>query len=566
MNTIVLCLIALAAYAAAYRFYGRFISRRIFGVRAEMKMPAVTRQDGVDFVPSKRNIVLGHHFTTIAGLGPIVGPAIGVIWGWLPAFLWVVLGAIFMGAVHDFAAMVISARHQGRTIADLSGEILGPSGRYAFQVLVQFLLWIVVSIFALIIGVLFNMYPQAVIPVLAEIPLALWLGRRVRKGHGHFGPSIFAVALLFILIPAGQAWPVTLPPLAGSPVVSWTVFLFAYVFFASTLPVDVLLQPRDYLNSHQLIIVMLLLGLGVLAAHPQVTAPAINPAANTAAVPSMFPLLFITIACGAISGFHSLAASGTTVKQLERPEDMLAVGYGGMLLEGVLAVLVIAAVAGGLGMGLEEDGQTYTGAAAFLHHYASWSSAKGLGSKLSAFITGGANLMESYGVPAGFGRTLLAVFIVSFAGTTLDSATRIQRLALHELMRRPDGRVLRPFYDRRLTTLVVITAAALLTFARPGAKGALVLWPLFGAANQLLAALGLTVATVYLLRRRKNPLPVLIPMLFVMTMTLWGMTDNLITFARKDDTLLVCVSIAVFVLAAWIIVCAARSAGIKRAP
>ncbi len=563
MNTITLCLIALFAYAAAYRFYGRFISRRIFGVRDDMEMPAVTRRDGVDFVPSKRNIVLGHHFTTIAGLGPIVGPAIGIIWGWLPAFLWVVFGAIFMGAVHDFAAMAISARHQGRTIGDLSGDILGPTGRYAFQILIQFLLWIVVSIFALIIGILFNMYPEAVLPVTAEIPLAVWLGLRIRKGRGHLGASLFAVGLLFILIPAGQAMPITLPPVAGSPVVAWTIILFVYVFFASTLPVDVLLQPRDYLNSHQLMIVMLLLGLGVVIGHPRVTAPALNPAAATADIPAMFPLLFITIACGAISGFHSLAASGTTVKQLEKAGDMLPVGYGGMLLEGVLAVLVIAAVAGGLGMGMEDGGRIYTGAAAFQHHYASWSSAKGLGPKLAAFITGGANLMQSCGIPAGFGRTMLAVFIVSFAGTTLDSATRIQRLALHELTRRPDGRAMRPFNNRHITTIIVIAAAAMLTFARPGAKGALMLWPLFGAANQLLAGLGLTVATVYLVRHGRNPMPTLLPMLFVMAMTVWGMGGNLVSFARKGDSLLVAVSIAVFVLAAWITACAAKSAGEK---
>ncbi len=560
MNTLTLSFLAVAAYVLAYRFYGRFLSRRVFAIDSSMEMPAFTSRDGVDFVPSSRNLVLGHHFTTIAGLGPIVGPAIGIIWGWLPAFLWVVFGAIFMGAVHDFSAMVISAHHQGRTIGDLTGDILGSSGRYAFQVLVQFLLWIVVSIFALIMGILFNMYPAAVLPVMAEIPLAVWLGFRIRRGRGDRGASVAAVALLFILIWLGQMLPITVPPLFGSPVITWTLILFVYVFFASTLPIDILLQPRDYLNSHQLLVVMILLALGIIIGHPEVSAPAINPAISTDAIPAMFPLLFITIACGAISGFHSLAASGTTVKQIEKATDMLPIGYGGMLLEGVLATLVIAAVAGGLGLGIEEGGHLYTGAAAFQHHYASWESARGLGPKLAAFITGGANLMQSYGLPTELGRTVLAVFIVSFAGTTLDSATRIQRLALHELCRRDDGRVIRPFHNRYLVTGLVITVAAGLTFAKPGAKGALVLWPLFGAANQLLAGLGLTVATVYLINKRKNFLVTLVPMLFIMAMTIWGMALNFKSFIAKDDILLTCVSLAIFGLTAWIISAAIRAA------
>ena len=559
MNTLTLCALAFIAYIIAYRIYGRFLARRVFAIDPKMTMPAVSRHDGVDFVPSSRNLVLGHHFTTIAGLGPIVGPAIGIIWGWLPAFLWVVFGSIFMGAVHDFSAMVISARHQGRTIGDLTGDILGPTGRLAFQILVQFLLWIVVSIFALIMGVLFNMYPAAVIPVVAEIPLAVWLGIRIRRGKGDRGASLAAVALLFLLIWIGQMVPITLPPLFGSPVITWTILLFGYVFFASTLPIDILLQPRDYLNSHQLIVIMALLAVGVIIGHPQVSAPAINPAITTADIPAIFPLLFITIACGAISGFHSLASSGTTVKQIEAASDMLPVGFGGMLLEGVLAILVIAAVAGGLGMGIEEGGHLYTGGAAFQHHYASWASAKGLGPKLAAFINGGANLMASYGLPAQLGRTMLAVFIVSFAGTTLDSATRIQRLALHELCRRPDGRAIRPFNNSYLVTALVIAAAAVLTFAKPGAKGALVLWPLFGAANQLLAGLGLAVATVYLFRKGKNLLVTGIPMLFIMTMTIWGMVLNLKTFMAANDYLLIWVSLAIFALTILIITAAIRA-------
>ena len=200
MNALTLVLLSIVAYILAYRFYGRYIGSKIFNLSQQNKMPSHYFQDGIDFVPSKKHIVLGHHFTTIAGLGPIVGPAIGIIWGWLPAFLWVIFGTIFMGAVHDFSAMVISARHEGKTIGDLTGDLISPSTKYAFQFIIQFLLWIVVSIFALIMGVLFTMYPQSVLPVVMEIPIAVWLGRVIRAGGNDKTWSIIAVILLFLFV------------------------------------------------------------------------------------------------------------------------------------------------------------------------------------------------------------------------------------------------------------------------------------------------------------------------------------------------------------------------------
>ena len=560
MSSVTLVLLAAGAYILAYRLYGRYLGTKIFKL-GDREMPACTFNDGIDYVPSKRHIVLGHHFTTIAGLGPIVGPAIGIIWGWLPAFLWVVFGSIFMGAVHDFSAMVISARHQGKTIGELTGDLINPSTRLAFQVLIQFLLWIVVSIFVLIMGVLFQMYPQSVLPVFMEIPLAVWLGRRLRQGKGDTGASLLAVAVLFIFIGLGRYLPITLPPLFGSTVVTWCLILFVYVFIASSLPIDLLLQPRDYINSHQLLIVMLMLGLGIIIAHPPITAPAINPAATVPGsdIPALMPLLFITIACGAISGFHSLAASGTSVKQISREEDMMVIGYGGMLLEGILAAMVIAAVAGGLGMGMEKDGVIYTGASAFQMHYASWASARGLAPKIAAVVIGAANLMASFGVPPEFGRTTMAVFIVSFAGTTLDSAARIQRLSLQELCTNRHGRIARPLRNRYVATSIVLIMAAALVFLKPGGKGALILWPLFGALNQLLASLGLGVATIYLFKRGRNYWLTLIPMLFMLGMTAWAMVLNLMNFMAVHDTLLTYLSLLIFVLTGWMLVGALSS-------
>lgn len=561
MNSLVLLVATAIAYLLAYRLYGRYLGHKIFRLTNSTTMPSTALNDGVDFIPSKKHIVLGHHFTTIAGLGPIVGPAIGIIWGWLPAFLWVLFGSIFMGAVHDFSAMAISARNQGRTIGDLTGDIISPGTKYAFQVIIQFLLWIVVSIFAMIMGVLFQMYPQAVIPVMMEIPIAIWLGWQLRRGKSDLLYSLMAVALMFVFIGVGQRWPLTLPAVMGSAVITWSLVLFVYVFVASTLPVDVLLQPRDYINSHQLMIVMAMLTVGVVVAHPQITAPAINPAAMAAGsdIPPLFPLLFITIACGAISGFHSLAASGTSVKQVSKEKDMLTIGYGGMLLEGILATIAIIAIAGGLGMGMEKQGVLFTGSAAFDAHYATWASAQGLGPKIGAFVTGAANMMASFGLPKEMGATLMAVFIVSFAGTTLDSASRIQRLSLQELCKNRNGQVIRPLDNRYVATFVVVLLAALLSFVKPGAKGALVLWPLFGALNQLLAALGLTVATVYLARKGRNFLVTMIPMVFMLIMTSWAMINNLQKFLSTGEVALAALSLIIFALSAWLLSGALRS-------
>jgi len=337
--------------------------------------------------------------------------------------------------------------------------------------------------------------------------------------------------------------------------VSWTVILLVYVFFASTIPVHKLLQPRDFINTWQLIIAMFLLFLGVVVAHPAITAPAVNPAAleKGSDIPSLMPFLFITIACGAISGFHSLAASGTTVKQVDQEEDTLFVGYGGMLFESVLALLVLMAVAAGMGMGMKVNGHLLTGLAAYNEHYASWVTASGLGAKLSAFVVGASNLMESYGIPARVGQAIIAVFIVSFAGTTLDSATRIQRLSLQEILTRRDGRIIKPFHNRYVATFVVVLLAALLAFSKPAAKGALILWPLFGSLNQLLAALALAVVTVYLVMKKKNFWYTAIPMLFVLLFTLWSMVANLIRFVGKKDILLAVISAIILILTAWLL-------------
>jgi len=561
MNSLVLILLSILGYILAYRFYGRFLGRKIFQLSPDNTLPSHEFQDNVDYIPTKKHIIFGHHFTTIAGLGPIVGPAIGIIWGWFPAFIWVFIGSIFMGAVHDFSTLIISARNQGKTIGELTGIYISPSTRFAFQFLMQLLLFVVLAVFAMIVGVLFNMYPEVVIPVWFQVPIAVWLGWQIRKGSNEWLYSIIAVILLYASIVLGIYFPVELPAINGSPVVTWTLILFVYVFFASTIPVHKLLQPRDYINSHQLLIAIVLLVTGIVVARPVITAPAFNPAVHYPDndIPNLMPLLFITIACGAVSGFHSLASSGTTVKQVDNEKDTLFVGYGSMIWESFLAVIVLVAVAGGLGMGIEHNGIMYKGTDAFAHHYSSWSAASGLSAKLQAFITGGANLIESFGIPKIFAKSLIAVFIVSFANTTLDSAARIQRLSLQEIFKTRDGRIRKPIGNRYLATLMIVMAAAALAFAKPGAAGAMILWPLFGSLNQLLAALALGIVSIYLHRKNKNILIAFIPMLFVLFMTIYTIFLNIREFWEDNERLLFILSLLILGLTLWLLVSGVHS-------
>ena len=554
MNSLSLVVLAFAGYLLAYRLYGRFMGRKILRLSAGAKMPAHELRDGVDFVPTKPHIIFGHHFTTIAGLGPIVGPAIGIIWGWLPAFLWVFLGSIFMGAVHDFTTLVVSARNRGKSMGQLTGEIISPSTRYALQFIMQLLLFIVLAVFAMIVSSLFVMYPEAVIPVWLQIPVAVWLGWQIRKGKNDLVYSLIALMMLYGFVILGVRFPVTLPWDEQTSVVVWCIFLFIYVFFASTVPVQKLLQPRDYINSHQLLVAMAFLILGVIIAHPVISAPAINHEAFSPGsdVPDLAPIMFIVIACGAISGFHSLASSGTTVKQVDNEMDTLPIGYGAMVTESFLAVLVIVAAGAGLGMGLEDDGEVFRGVDAYRHHYASWSSASGLAAKLDAFIIGSANLFSSFGLPVKYGAAFVVVFIVSFANKTLDSAARIQRISLQEIFTNREGMIRKPMQNRYVATLIIVVTASAMTFFKPGGQGAMVLWPLFGSLNQLMAALALGVVTVYFFSKRIPIYYTLLPMVVILVLTLWAMTENLVGFMNGDEYFLAVLSGLILVLTAWL--------------
>lgn len=538
-----------------YRIYGGFLSRRVFKLDDSRKTPAHTLRDNTDYVPSHRWVVWGHYFTSIAGLGPIVGPAIGIIWGWVPALLWITLGTVLFGGVHDFASLVISIRNQGLSIGEITTKVIGHRAKYLFMSIIFLELWVVIAIFAMIMGVLFKMYPSSVFPIWMEIPIAITLSYAVfKKGKNLELWSFLALVAMYVTVALGVLIPLEIP--GPNAVVIWIIILMVYGYIASVLPVETLLQPRDYINSHELLVAGLLIFAGAVAAfirdpgHLGFVAPAFNFSAKGA--PSLWPFLFVTVACGAISGFHSLVASGTASKQVDRERDAKLVGYGGMIGEGILAALVVLVVAAGFGA----TGKGLTaGMAAWAEHYQSWSSASGLAANIKAFVTGASNMM---GYLFGNGKyiqqlmfTIMGVFIVSFAGTTIDTAVRTQRYIVQEFGRSINWKFLT---GKHIATLVAVGSAFALAMVKPGGQGALILWPLFGTINQLLAGLALVVVTLYLLFKKANPVVAAIPTVFMVVMTSWALVRNIQQFYQTGNKLLFSVGWIVFLLMCWLVV------------
>jgi carbon starvation protein len=565
MNSLFIAAGAGILYLVAYYTYGKFLGNKIFKLAKDNVCPSVEFHDGIDFVPSKKQVLFGHHFASIAGTGPIVGPALAVIWGWLPALIWVIFGSIFMGAVHDFGALVISLRSQGRSIGDIAGDLISKRVKLLFLLIIFLALLIVVAIFAVIIGVCFKMFPESVWPVWLQIPIAIVLGILIyKKNWNATFLGLIAVILMYATIWWGAYHPVSLEEIkiatltaegkehwkiSFSPVAIWVVVLLAYVYVASTISVKTLLQPRDFINSYQLFIAMFLLALGIIVAHPQMAAPATN--FSVPGSPPVLPMLFVFVACGAISGFHSLVSSGTSSKQCHNEHDALFIGYGSMLIEGLLAVFVIIACGAGIAYGADADIN------AFSHHYGSWAAAKGLNAKLGAFINGSSNMMTSFGLPLEVGKTLMGVFIVSFAATTLDSATRIQRYIIAEMATMCKMPL---FAHKHPATCIAVGSAFILAFCEGSGTGAFKLWPLFGAMNQLLGGLALLVITVYLARKKVNSLYTAIPMVFMIAMTGWAMYYNVVQFmgdkakGAPPNILLLVISLLIIAFEIWMII------------
>ena len=602
METLLIALGSLVAYIIAYHTYGKWLSRKIFKLDATNIAPSIALEDGDDFVPTSKGIVFGHHFTSIAGTGPIVGPALAVIWGWLPALLWVLFGSIFIGAVHDFGSLVISMRNKGQTVGDISGRILSPRTRVLFLAILFLALTIVLAIFGLVIAAVFKMFPSSIFPCLIQIPIALVIGVWLhRKGFSLLIPSLLALGIMYLSVAYGDwgflhAFNTTL---AAWPVIAWVVLLLLYSYVASVLPVWILLQPRDYINSLQLLSALGLAVLGLVVAGIfgfgsgdqkqalEIVAPAIRIGADAPPdAPWIFPFLFVTIACGAISGFHCLVSSGTSSKQLKSETDAQFVGYGSMLTEGFLAVLVILACVAGIGLGVPEmiegkaTGSTIIGNAAYATKYGAWGSA-GKGA-ISAFVEGSANFIRAVGLPGQFAVALMGVFVASFAATTMDSACRLQRYVTQEL---GAATGIKPLTNKHIATIFAVLVAGAIA-AMPAAgdkwelgtlgKGGLILWPLFGAVNQLLAGLAFLVILFWMWRRNLPIWFVAIPAIFMLILPAFAMISQLFIgdaawiTGENPNFLLATIAIATLALEAWILVEAAaawpRAKGILEQP
>ncbi|MCL4158781.1 UNVERIFIED_CONTAM: hypothetical protein GTU68_064690, partial [Idotea baltica] len=348
MSAIYVALGCLGFLALGYRFYSRYLADSLFQLKSDEPVPSVDQEDGVDFVPTKTEVLWGHHFSSIAGAAPILGPAMAIVWGWVPALIWIVLGVVFMGAAHDFGALVLSVRHKAVSVGSLASSFISPRARVLFLLIIFFLIWLVGAVFAFAIAGLFTAFPASILPVNLEILVALgigWWGYKMKRSL--LIPSVVALIGLYATI-AGTATGTLWTPEPGSIFLDknfWLVSLMLYAYVASSLPVWFLLQPRDLINSHQLVVGLVALYLGFFLATPEFIAPAVGELED---LPALFPLLFVTIACGAISGFHGLVSSGTTSKQLACATDARKIGYGAMLMEAALAILATMAVACGL--------------------------------------------------------------------------------------------------------------------------------------------------------------------------------------------------------------------------
>ncbi|MEV7528288.1 carbon starvation protein A [Agrococcus sediminis] len=543
MGSLVLMVIGLAMFAGGYLIYSKYLARRVFQLDSGFKTPAHDLNDGVDYVPTSKFILWGHHFTSVAGAAPIVGPAIAVIWGWLPALLWVTLGTVFFAGMHDLGALWASLRNKGKSIGALSGRYIGKRGANLFLVVIFLLLLMVIAAFAVVIKNLLISTPTAVIPTWGAIVVALLVGVAVYRMRWPLIPvTIVGVVALYALIVVGDSVPVVLPEsfLGMTPATFWILALFIYGAIASLLPVWVLLQPRDYINGVQLFVGLILLFGAVLigalfsANPPDIVAPMINTALPEG-TPSMVPLLFVTIACGAISGFHGMVSSGTTSKQIDKETDARFVGYFGAVGEGMLSLGTILAVIGG-----------FQSAAEWESIYSEF----GAGG-VTAFVQGGGALMENgLGLPASLSATVLATMAVLFAATTMDTGMRLLRFVVQEI-----GDAFKVRITKVPATLVVVVVGLGLTFSQGlGGEGGLRIWPLFGTTNQLLASLTLSIIAVMLIRKRRNPWPALIPLTLVFVLSFWAAIEQLTSFAAPGnaDWLLFALDVVIIVASVWV--------------
>jgi carbon starvation protein len=534
MSAVILAVVGLGAMFLGYRFYSKFIAEKIYRLDPDFVTPAHAMRDDVDYVPTHRFVLWGHHFTAVAGAAPIVGPGIAVIWGWGPAFLWVVIGTMFFAGVHDFGAIWASVRNRAKSVGALTGDVVSQRSRTLFMIVIFLLLLMVNAVFSVVIARELITMPSSVIPVWSAVAVALVIGVLIYKVKvGIFWPTVVGTIILYAVIYLGEIVPVSVPDefLGLQPGAQWILILFAYAAVASMLPVWLLLQPRDYINGIQLFVGLGLLYGALLLANPTVVAPMLNTNVPAGA-PPIIPLLFVTIACGAISGFHGLVGSGTTSKQLNKEPDARFVGYLGSFGEGSLALATIIATTAGF---------------ASLADWEAMYTSFGQGG-VTAFVQGGASILSTLGLPVAFGQTLLTVMAVLFAGTTMDAGVRLQRYIVQEW-----GGIygIPALQNGYVATMVAVGACLVLAFGAGGADGTggMLIWPLFGTTNQLLAGLTLLVISVILVKLGRPSRYTMVPMVFVLGMSFLAAVYQLWDLYRTGQYLLVFLDLLIIVAA-----------------
>ena len=544
MTGSLLAILGLSLFTLGYKIYSKYLAKEIYSIEDEVKTPSKEFEDGNDYVPTKKHILFGHHFTSIAGLAPILGPCIAICWGWLPALIWIVLGTVFIGAVHDFGSLVISIKEKGRSIADISGTVINSRVRIMFLIFVIILSWLVLAVFTNGISNLFTKPggPQSVIPINIEIILALIMGHYIyKKKINPLIPSIIILIILYLSIFVGLKYPISLSNNF------WIYFLFLYSAIASLLPVWRLLQPRDFINSHQLILALFIILISIFISNPEVSINAIQSHDDN---PPLFPFLFITIACGAISGFHGLVSSGTTSKQIENLKDSRLIGYGAALGEGTLALLTTIAAVCGIAL--------YANIQPHEHDLSHFAAAKAISfetfpNSVAALIHH--CLIDIFNIKSNsmhlFNglKTFVIIIMISFAATTLDSATRICRFMFKELGNSLNINFLK---NKFIGTFFAVIPAMMLIIIPIGDKTlSSFLWPLFGASNQMLAALTLMIISFYFWNKKKKIAIIIVPMFFISIICI---SSFIVNFSRYDSAILLIFNGILLCLVIWLLI------------
>ena len=515
MNALWIVIISIIVFIVAYITYGSWLAKQ-WGIDPTRKTPAHEMNDGVDYVPTKPAVLLGHHFASIAGAGPINGPIQAAIFGWVPVLLWIVVGSIFFGGVHDFGSLFASVRHKGKSIGEVIHTNMGKKGMMLFSVFAWLTLLLVVAAFTNIVASTFASVPAAASSSLMFIVLAVAFGYAVyRKGLSLKIGTIVGVIALFLCVYLGYLFPLQLS------LNTWIVIMMVYIFIASTAPVWILLQPRDYLNSFLLYAMIAGAVLGIVIFRPSIQLPAVTGFNVNGQL--MFPMLFVIVACGAISGFHSLVASGTTSKQIDNEKDAKAIGYGAMLIEGVLAVIALVTAA-----------------------YVSNGELTELlkGGPVNVFSSGVGTFMSKFGIPFDIGKSFVALAVSAFALTSLDTATRLGRFIFQEFFDNPEKEKQSIFTNMYVSTAITVIIGGYLA-----AGGYARIWPLFGSAIQLLAALSLLAVAVWLKKTGKNYHMLTIPMIFMLVVTLFALVLLIKSNLAAGNYILVVFPVLLFVLA-----------------